>query len=127
METITSNKAMEYAKQLIQDKRITRQEASEYIMKNYHVVSSRGNGKVLTSRYAISTKLAREFPMTRKERSQSASNTNVRRNAGNVCVAKVTRKRRNMDAHNLRRDIRGVLTMNLSDNVKLLIIKEMTA
>jgi len=124
METITLNKAMEYANQLVSDRRITRQEASKYIMKNYRVLGGMSGKRELTSPYAIAVKLARVSPLTKKERSIVAQSNNL---IGNINKTNSSRKSRNMDAYHLRRDIRGVLSMSLSDNVKLLIIKEMTA
>lgn len=123
MQTINMSKAMEYAQQLVESKRMTRSEASKHIIKNYKVVGGAWGNREIVNPMSIAVKMSRDNPINKQKNPIAVRATET----SNETTTTSTRKTRNMDAYHLRRDIRGVLGMNLSDSVKLLIIKEMTA
>jgi hypothetical protein len=110
MNTINTTEAAKLTKELMSDKSISKWEASNYVLNKYDVVWDGSPGRKIMSPQAILSRLDRDGTVPMKKRKSKNIEIKIRT--------------RNMAAYNVKKDIRTVLDMNVSDTLKLKIISE---
>jgi len=113
MQVINSQKAGELTNQLVADRSIGRWDAAQYVFKNYIIKSSKFPRKNISTPQAVLAAAERQAGIRGSclNKTKTENGTTIRRT-------------KNMEEYNLRKNIREILSISVSDYTKIKFIKE---